>query len=229
MRQTLLHLSILALAASSSIPLQAQTPTRVMGAPYHDASRAFIDVMTPHHEMAMMMSEHAITSARSDAVKEIARKMVDEQKKEIAELKAARKALFGSDSSRSSMMHGMMQMMGRQHMSDSGARPTMDSIHAQHRPAQPPGQRPAAMGREQRAGAMSHDMMGGSFDRMFLEHMISHHQEGIDVALIAEHSEAAAGVKELAKKTREGQERDIAEMRRMLASLPAAPTPVRKP
>jgi len=229
MRQTLLRFSMLALAAGSTAPLQAQTPTRVMGAPYHDASRAFIDVMTPHHEMAMMMSEHALTSARSDAVKELARKMVEGQKKEIAELKAARTALFGSDSSRRSMMHGMMQMMGMQHMSDSGARPPMDSTHAQHRPGQPAGQPAGAIGREQRAGAMSHDMMGGGFDRMFLEHMISHHQEGIDVALIAEHSEAAARVKEIAKRTRESQERDIAEMRRILASVPAAGTPARKP
>ena len=219
MPRTLLRLSILAAATAASAPLQSQAPTRVMGAPYHDASRAFIDLMIPHHDMVTMMAEHAATEAQTDAVKLLARRMADAQKKELAELKATRKTLFGSDSSRTSMMHSMMQMMGMHRMTDSGAaRPTMDSMpmrrdttaHAAHQAAPMP-------------------MMSRDFDRMFLEHMISHHQDGIEVSLLAEHSEATTRVKELAKKTREGQEREIAEMRRILASLPAAPAPGKKP
>lgn len=219
MPRTLLRLSILAAATAASAPLQSQAPTRVMGAPYHDASRAFIDLMIPHHDMATMMSEHAATAARTDAVKALARKMADAQKKELAELKAMRKTLFGSDSSRTSMMHSMMQMMGMHRMTDSGAaRPMVDSMamrrdttaHAAHQVAPMP-------------------MMSRDFDRMFLEHMISHYQDAIEVSLLAEHSDATRRVKELAKKAREGQEREIAEMRRILASLPAAPAPGTKP
>ncbi|HSQ29903.1 MAG TPA: DUF305 domain-containing protein [Gemmatimonadaceae bacterium] len=192
-----------AVALYAIIPLGAQAPTRVMGAPYNNASRAFIDVMIPHHEMALMMSQRAIEAARSDSVKALAKDMLDQRRKEIGDLKAARRALFGSDSTRGSMMEGMMpmmtQMMGMQH--DSAMR-----------------------------GQMMGQMMA-DFDRMFLQHMISHQQEGIDIALLAEHSQAATRVKELAVKTRESQERDLARMRRLLAKLPvpAAAQPPRKP
>lgn len=198
-----IRITTCALALYAIMPLGAQAPARVMGAPYHNASRAFIDLMIPHHEMALMMSQHAIDAARSDSVKALAKDMLDRQRKELADLKAARRALFGSDSTRASMMEGMMpmmtQMMGMQHDS-----------------------------------AMTGRMMGqmmADFDRMFLQHMVSHHQEGIDIALLAEHSQAAAQVKALAVKSRESQERDLARMRRLLAKLPAPASgqPQRKP
>jgi uncharacterized protein (DUF305 family) len=202
-----LSITTCALALYAIMPLGAQAPARVMGAPYHNASRAFIDVMIPHHEMALMMSQHAIEAARSDSVKALARATLEQQQKEIADLKAARRTLFGSDSTRGSMMPGMMPMMTRM----------------------------MAMQRDSGMMGMPHDsgMMGqmmADFDRMFLQHMISHYQEGIDIALLAEQSQAAARVKELAAKSRESQERDLARMRRLLAKLPArASGPARKP
>lgn len=261
MRPARLFAYLLALAVFASVSLQAQNPTRVMGAPYASASRAFIDVMIPHHETALMMSQHAVAEARSDAVKELARKMVESQTAEIAELKAARRALFGSDSARRSMMGAMMQMMmGMHQMGDSGAPRVMkepmrampdsmrmmpdsmrmvrdsarampDSVHMmpdsmRMRPTEP------AHG-EQHVGAMMPGMMAGmmsgNFDRMFLERMISHHRDGVDISLLAEHSDAGARVRQLAKKTREAQERDIAEMRRILATLPTSPPAGRRP
>lgn len=83
---------------------------------------------------------------------------------------------------------------------------------------------------QQRAGRMMQMPMGmdssmmGDMDRMFLEHMIAHHQDGIDMAILAEDSQAAARVKQLAMSIRQGQERDLAEMRRLLAALPAMGT-----
>jgi uncharacterized protein (DUF305 family) len=207
------HALLLAAVIGGTLSVQAQSPTRVMGAPYHDASRAFIDMMVPHHDMAVMMSNHALSSARTDAVKQMARRMIAEQTKEIAELKAARRALFGSDSARVPMMRAMMQMMGMQHMGDTGtSRAMMDSMARRRAQAAPGAQH----------GAMMPMGMMGDFDRMFLQHMISHHEDGIEMSVLAEHSQAAARVRELAKQIREGQERDIVEMRRLLAALPAA-------
>lgn len=209
MRRSLSPALLLAGAVLGMPTLRAQSPTYLMGAPYHNPSRAFIDLMIPHHETAVMMSEHAVRAAKTDAVKEMARKMITAQTKEIAELRETRRALFGSDSARSPMMRAMMQMMGMEHMRDtSAARAMMDSMHMRHHPA------PAAD---------QHGAQHGDFDRMFLQHMISHHVDGADMSVLAEDSQAAARVKQLAKKIREGQERDIGEMRRMLTTLPGGP------
>lgn len=194
-------------------PVQSQAPERLMGAPYHDASRGFIDFMIPHHEMAIMMSEHASQAARTDAVRQIAQRMAAAQRREVGELRATRRALFGSDSSRTGMMRAMMQMMGMHHAREDSAmaHAMMDSMsRRQARPGQAP----------QRSGQLMHGMMSGDIDRMFLEHMISHHHDGNDVAVTTEHSAAAARVKDLARQIRTGQERDIADMRRLLAALP---------
>lgn len=252
--------ALLLAAALGAAPLGAQAPTRVMGAPYHSASRAFIDLMIPHHEMAVMMSRHAVTAARSDAVRRLAQRMIDEQTKDIDELKALRRSLYGSDSSRSQMMRAMMQMMGMHHMGDTAARAMMDSMRTgpgRGAPGmRPPGamrdsmrMRPPgaatdsmrmrdttrmrdSMGMRQpmpgmqgmpgmaRGGGMP--MTSGDFDRMFLEHMIAHHQDGADMAVLAEDSRASARVRQLARKIREEQERDMTEMRRVLGTLPGA-------
>ncbi|HYD52976.1 MAG TPA: DUF305 domain-containing protein [Gemmatimonadaceae bacterium] len=198
------------LALMLAAPLAAQSPAREMGAPFHDPSRAFIDLMIPHHEMAVMMSEHAMPMLRTEAVKQKAREMAAKQRQEIAELKATRQALLGADSARKPMMGSMMQMMGTHQMRDTAARGAMrDSTHAGHQPG------------AQRGGMMP--MMSGDHDRMFLQHMTAHHKDGIDMSVLAEDSQAAARVKQLAKKIRDGQERDVAEMRRLLGALPAAP------
>lgn len=218
---------LIATTLGAGVPLRAQAPMHMMGAPYHDASRAFIDLMIPHHEMAIMMSEHHLATTRNDALKAMARKMIAQQKQEIADLKAERRTLFGSDSSRSPMMRGMMQMMGMERMHDSSATHAMMDSMQMHR-------QPMAMGQQKEMqhqgmeGAGMKGMMSGDMDRMFLEHMIAHHQDGIDMAILAEDSRAAARVKEIARKSREGQERDIAEMRHLLASLSGAPADAHK-
>lgn len=185
----------LTLAALAAMPLGAQAPSTRMGAPYHNASRAFIDLMIPHHEMAIMMSEHHLTMSKHDGVKAMARKMATAQRQELAELKAARQALFGSDSSPTPMMRAMMPMMGMAPMQDTAA---------------------------------MHTMMAPDHDRIFLEHMIAHHEERIDMSILAEDSRAVARVKQLAKTMGEAQERDVAEMRRILGTLPAAPASGRR-
>jgi uncharacterized protein (DUF305 family) len=57
----------------------------------------FIDMMVPHHEMAIMMAEQELARGNSAAVKTFAQRVKDAQMMEIAQLKAARKELTGSD------------------------------------------------------------------------------------------------------------------------------------
>lgn len=213
---------IVALAAT--LPLTAQTPERVLGAPYHHPGRAFIDLMVPHHEMAVMMSRHALAGARNEGVRGLARRMVEEQSGEIAELKRLRRSLFGSDSTRGHMMQGMMQMMGMHQMPDTVApRAGRDSMAMRHPMPMP---RDSAAMRQPMRMPMSRDsmpmrMMAGDHDRMFLEHMIQHHQAGADLSVLAEDSQAPAAVKELARRIRVRQEQELAEMRRLLGTLAA--------
>ena len=204
-------LTLLAAVAVGAGTLHAQTPERMMGAPYHNPSRAFIDLMIPHHGMAVMMAEHAAMGVRNDSLKRIAQRMKAEETAEIAQLKALRRDLFGSDSSRTDHMQAMMQMMGKHEMPDSAkARPMLDSTRM---PAQAPGRAPGAGGMPMMAGA--------DLDRMFLEHTIAHHLTGADIAVLAEDSDAHERVKALARKIRQRQERDIVEMRGLLSAMPA--------
>jgi uncharacterized protein (DUF305 family) len=57
----------------------------------------FIDAMVPHHEMAVMMADMELAKGSDAHVKEMAQTMKDAQTTEIAELKATRKRLTGSD------------------------------------------------------------------------------------------------------------------------------------
>jgi uncharacterized protein (DUF305 family) len=57
----------------------------------------FIDAMVPHHEMAVMMADMELAKGSDARVKEMAQTMKDAQTTEIAELKATRKRLTGSD------------------------------------------------------------------------------------------------------------------------------------
>jgi uncharacterized protein (DUF305 family) len=57
----------------------------------------FIDAMVPHHEMAVMMADMELAKGSDARVKEMAQTMKEAQTTEIAELKATRKRLTGSD------------------------------------------------------------------------------------------------------------------------------------
>jgi hypothetical protein len=51
----------------------------------------FIDLMIPHHEGAVMMAKHALDYSNSTAIKEMAKKMIQDQEKEIEHLKKMQK------------------------------------------------------------------------------------------------------------------------------------------
>lgn len=58
----------------------------------------FIDALVPHHEMAVMMADMELQAGSDAHVKSMAQTMKDAQQAEIAELKATRKKLAGTDS-----------------------------------------------------------------------------------------------------------------------------------
>ena len=58
-----------------------------------DFDRQFLDMTIQHHAGAVAMSQDALKHARSQAVKDRSRMMIEEQTKEIAELKAMQTSL----------------------------------------------------------------------------------------------------------------------------------------
>ena len=57
----------------------------------------FIDMMVPHHEGAVMMAQHALEHANRDELKKMSKKMIQDQQKEIDQLKQWRKEWYGAD------------------------------------------------------------------------------------------------------------------------------------
>jgi uncharacterized protein (DUF305 family) len=59
--------------------------------------KRFIDMMIPHHEGAIAMSQHALDHANRDELKQMARKMIEDQQREIERLKELRVQWYGSE------------------------------------------------------------------------------------------------------------------------------------
>jgi uncharacterized protein (DUF305 family) len=72
----------------------------------------FIDTMTHHHEGAVRMSEMALMKSQNDELKKFAQKIIDDQKKEIAQMKQWRDKWYpGKPPAKNMEMPGMMDSM----------------------------------------------------------------------------------------------------------------------
>jgi uncharacterized protein (DUF305 family) len=61
-----------------------------------DPDLAFVDLTIPHHEMAIMASEAALEQATHDEIQTIAKRVIQDQQREIDELNAIRQELTGA-------------------------------------------------------------------------------------------------------------------------------------
>lgn len=73
-----------------------QMMVKHLGKQDKDYEKRFIDMMIPHHEGAVMMAEHALKNANEPELKKMAQKMIDEQSKEIEQLKKWRSEWYGA-------------------------------------------------------------------------------------------------------------------------------------
>ena len=104
MKQTAIALILLAVACgsretSSTESAQQTTETTTTTASTTAPASAeydlqFIDTLTKHHQMAVMMSESALQKASDAKVKEFARKGAEDQKKDIARMAAWRQQWY---------------------------------------------------------------------------------------------------------------------------------------
>lgn len=164
--------------------------------------RQFIDSMVPHHESALMMAQMAVTKARLPQVKALARGIISDQQREIAQMKAWRKAWFGSAQVPMSMTNDKGIMMSGMKMSNM--KMTM----------------PGTMMGLPMKGVMDMGKMnrakGRNFDKIFLQMMIPHHASAIVMADEARNTSGRSQIRTLARNIIASQAREIGQMQGIL-------------
>lgn len=146
----------------------------------------FIDMMIMHHQEGIEMAQMAQTKAQSAAVKTFAQRTATDQQKDIEELQGHRNHWYaGKPPMNPAMMSSMMQSMHPGMMSMEDTRRKL--LAAQ----------------------------GVTFDRLFLDTMIHHHQMAIDMAKEAMTKAEHPEIKDIARKAVAKQTSEIAEMNRL--------------
>ena len=143
---------------------------------YSSQDIMFAEMMIPHHQQAIEMSDLALKNSTNPEVLALAQEIKDAQTPEIEQMKS-----WGA-SSMAHMGHMMDGMLSDEELSDLAA------------------------------------ATGSSFDKLFLEGMIKHHEGAIDMAemvIDSKNSEVAA----LAKAIIEAQRAEISKMKDLLSAL----------
>ena len=169
----------------------------------------FIDMMVPHHQGALEMARIAEARSQRPEVRAMAADILRTQEAEIEQMRAWRKAWYGSDQtpplSRMPMVEGvqMEAPAGGGHAGHGGVAPK-DS-------ATPTAKGPMTM--DMAADVERLRAAGEPFDRAFIDAMIAHHNDAIVVARAAESRAEHAEIKELARAIVRDQEREVAQLR----------------
>ena len=175
--------AILALALLAACSSNSENTAK-----FSNADLMFADMMIPHHEQAIEMSDLALEISENPEILALARKIKAAQAPEIEQMK-----LWQDDGDPGHAGHDMME----------------DFDHSGH----------GMMGMlDESEMTELANATGVEFDRLFLQGMIVHHEGAIDMAEMvvdSDNEEAAA----LGKAIIETQEREIEEMKVLLASL----------
>lgn len=149
--------------------------------------RHFIDMMVPHHQVAVMMAELALERATHPELREFAKAVIRDQTGEIAEMRRDRKAWYGSertpDPSDMPMIMEGMQMGSNMPMDMRG---DLEVLRRDPR----------------------------EFDLAFLDAMIPHHGSAVEGSQHAVTQAVHPETVDLADRIIRAQEREIDQMRR---------------
>ncbi len=174
-----------ALILTLFVPTLAPQPARVSASATHAPAataapfdQQFIDMMAPHHMSAVAMARIALTRAQHPQIKTLARSIIADQNSEIGQMKAWRKAWYGSSTTPS--MANMPMLPGLK-MSMSGMSMMRDI--ATLKTANP-------------------------FDKAFIDAMMPHHQLAIDAATLELARGSHPQLKALALSIIKGQSRE---------------------
>ncbi len=144
----------------------------------------FIDMMVPHHMMAVQMAQMAQMRGEHPELKMLAASIIMSQSTEITQMQGWRKAWYGSD--QTPPMDKMPMLAGM---------PAGDMTAMSHMMAD-----------------MTAMQTANPFDRAFLTAMIPHHQSAVDAARIEQDKGQHAELKTLAGSIITDQNKEIAQM-----------------
>jgi len=213
---------LLLVAPMTTTPGQAQMGP-MMGQPLDQLSgdefdKAFLAQMTMHHAMAVMMARPVVANANHQELKDLAQAMINDQTREIAQMRTWGKDWYGLDLPDHLAM--MDQMMGQGHgmpgMNPAGMAPGMGMPMQGGMPMGQMGDMP-----------MMHDMsMMASLwkltpqrlEAVFMSQMVPHHQGAIDMAKLVPERAAHQELKDLSKTIIESQSAEIEQMNGWLSS-----------
>ena len=149
----------------------------------------FAQMMIPHHQQALEMSEIALAKDTSPAVAELAREIRREQDPEIV------------------LMRAWLGEWGAEELPHSGGPgEEADDGHDHEMPGMATGDQMVALA----------EGSGRDFERMWLELMIAHHEGAIEMAEQVEGTTDDAEVRALAAAITEAQQEEIARMQGLL-------------
>jgi uncharacterized protein (DUF305 family) len=183
-----------------------------------DFDKAFLSQMTMHHAMAVEMARPAVAQAAHQETKDLAQSIIDDQTKEIAQMRSWAKDWYGMDiPDHVAMMDQMMGqgqgMMGQGHNMPGMTHPMGPGM------GMPMGQ----MGDMSMMSEMS--MMQSLWklppqrlEVVFLAQMIPHHQSAIDMANLVPDRAGHQELKDLAKGIIQSQGDEITKMNSWLGS-----------
>lgn len=167
---------------------------------------AFIDMMEPHHEGAILMSQVALVRAEHPEIKHLAREIITAQKQEQRQMEAWRAAWY-PDAQR----YGMAAMMAvfDQQMADMGT--TGDAGQMGHM--------------DPTADVAKLCAANGPFDLAFMTMMISHHEAAVMMAEVALRAAQHPELKSFARQVIDAQTAEIEQMRGWIAAWYPSATP----
>jgi len=189
-----------------------------------DFDKAFLSQMSMHHAMAVVMARPAVAQAAHQETKDLAQGIIDEQTKEIAQMRSWAKDWYGMDiADPVAMMDSMQQggssgMQGMPGMSMSNGHgmpgmPGMSMSNGHEMPGMPMGQMS-----DMPMMASLWKLPPQRLEVVFLSQMIPHHQSAIDMANLVPDRAAHQELKDLARNIIQSQGNEIGTMNAWLSA-----------
>ena len=212
---------LLVFAPSNAMPSRAQMGD-MMGQPLDqltgdDFDKAFLSQMTMHHGMAVMMARPTVANASHQEVKDLAQSIINDQTKEISQMRGWAKDWYGLEIADPVAM--MDQMMGSGMGSGQQGMPGMNMPGMNMPGMMSPGSGGMPMNPSSMNQMNDMSMMGsmgklppGRLDAVFLSMMIPHHQGALDMAKLVPDRAAHQELKDLATSITSSQSAEIDKM-----------------
>lgn len=150
----------------------------------------FIEMMIPHHQVAVKMADLALQKAKRPEIKKLAAAIKTDQTKEIEQMKAWYKQWYGAE-----VPAHAMTGMGMHHRRGQGM-PTMP-MHS------------GMMGMDMSLESLKN---ASDFDKEFIRQMISHHQSAVMMAQMVLNSATHPQINNLAQAIIKSQTAEIQQM-----------------